>query len=154
MSDEDAFIMTNMLRGVVEHGTAQRVKALQRPVAGKTGTTNDQMDAWFIGFTPEWVGGVWVGNDVKRSLGNQETGGKAAAPAFIYFFEEFLRDTQVVDFNIPNGVIPVTVNGFTGRLTDESDPDAFVEYFKSGTEPRLGRREIELPQEYLTNNEF
>ena len=154
ISDEDAFIMANMMKGVVERGTAQRVKALNRPVAGKTGTTNDQMDAWFIGYTPEWVAGVWVGNDVKQTLGKHETGGKAAAPAFIYFMEEFLKDSPVIDFNIPDGVIPVTVNSYTGRLTDESDPNAFVEYFKTGTEPRLGRREIELPQEYLTNSEF
>ncbi|MCL4146371.1 UNVERIFIED_CONTAM: hypothetical protein GTU68_020467 [Idotea baltica] len=154
LSDEDAFIMANMMKGVVERGTAQRVKALGRPVAGKTGTTNDQMDAWFIGYTPEWVAGVWVGNDVKKTLGKYETGGKAAAPAFIYFMEQFLKDAPIIDFNIPNGVIPVSVNSITGRLTDQSDPNVFVEYFKSGTEPRLGRREIELPQEYLTNSDF
>lgn len=154
VSDEDAFIMANMMKGVVERGTAQRVKVLDRPVAGKTGTTNDQMDAWFIGYTPEWVSGVWVGNDVKKSLGRFETGGKAAAPAFIYFMQKFLENQPVLDFNIPDGVIPVTVNSYTGRLTEESDPRAIVEYFKSGTEPRAGRREIELPQEYLNNSEF
>ncbi len=67
----------------------------------ETGTTNDQMDAWFIGYTPEWVLGVWVGYDVKRSLGRMETGGKAAAPAVLYFLQEFLKDAPEVDFNTP-----------------------------------------------------
>ncbi len=154
IADEDAFIMANMMKGVVERGTAQRIKALERPVAGKTGTTNDQMDAWFVGYTPEWVSGVWVGFNEKITLGRFETGGKAAAPAFLYFMQEFLRDTPELDFNIPDGVNPVNVNLQTGRLADESDPTAFVEYFKSGTEPRLGRREIEIPRDYLESDDF
>ena len=146
--------MANMMKGVVERGTAQRIKALGRPVAGKTGTTDDQMDAWFVGYTPEWVAGVWVGYDVKRTLGKFETGGKAAAPAFLYFMQEFLKDVPELDFNIPDGVIPVTVNIATGRLTDVDDPAAFSEYFKSGTEPRIGSREIQVPRDYLSSDEF
>ena len=154
IEDTDAFIMANMMKGVVERGTAQRVKELGIPVAGKTGTTNDQMDAWFVGYTPEWVAGTWVGFDVKRTLGRFETGGKAAAPAFVYFMKEWLKDAPPLDFNIPDGVIPVTVNINSGRLTSPDAPDAFVEYFKSGTEPRTTASEIEIPQDYLTNDEF
>ncbi len=154
IEDADAFIMANMMKGVVERGTAQRVKALGRPVAGKTGTTNDQMDAWFVGYTPEWVAGVWVGFDVKRTLGKYETGGKAASPAFLSFMQEWLEDLPVLDFTIPDGVIPVTVNLSSGRLTSSESPGAFVEYFKSGTEPRTSASEIEIPQDYLTNDEF
>jgi penicillin-binding protein 1A len=150
----DAFLMANMMKGVVERGTAQRVKELGRPVAGKTGTTNDQMDAWFVGYTPEWVAGVWVGFDQKRSLGRFETGGKAAAPAFLAFMQEFLDGTTVFDFNIPDGVIPISINLATGQLADPDDPSAFVEYFKSGTEPRRTSRQLEIPRDYLTNDEF
>ena len=154
ISDEDAFIMANMMRGVVENGTAQILKKIGRPIAGKTGTTNDQMDAWFVGFTPEWVMGVWVGNDVKKSLGKLETGGKAAAPAVLYFLEEFLKDAPDIDFNIPNGVVPVRVNHLSGHLAGAGEEDSILEYFKSGTEPNFGRQEIQVPQDYLSSDEF
>ncbi len=134
--DEDtAFLMANMMKGVIENGTAQVLKKLNRPVAGKTGTTNEHMDAWFIGYTPEWAAGVWVGFDVKRMIGRLETGGKAAAPIFLHFMEEFLKDTPVLDFDIPDGVVPVFVNRNSGRPTDPEDPAGFFEYFKIGTEP-------------------
>ena len=153
--DEDkAFLMAHMMKGVVDRGTAQVVKQLGRPVAGKTGTTNDQMDAWFIGYTPEWVAGVWVGFDQKRSLGRFETGGKAAAPAFVYFMEKFLKGTPESDFEIPDGVIPVAVNVESGRLAQEGDPKAFVEYFISGTEPMFYEEEAKAPSDYLSGDEF
>ena len=154
IDDEESFIMANMMKGVIENGTAQRLKALERPVAGKTGTTDDQMDAWFVGYTPEWVAGVWVGFDVKKTLGKWETGGKAAAPAFLYFMQEFLKSEPEIDFNIPDGVIPVTVNSYTGQLADPGEEYSFTEYFKVGTEPRYGRRELEVPRDYLENSEF
>jgi len=153
--DEDtSFLMAHMMRGVVERGTAQRVKALERPVAGKTGTTNDQMDAWFIGYTPEWVAGAWVGFDAKRMIGKFETGGKAAAPIFVYAMQEFLKDKPKLEFEIPDGVVPFTVNMQTGRLTSSDDPNAFLEYFKSGTEPRTSDEEIEIPKGYLSGEDF
>ena len=154
MSEETAFIMANMMKGVVERGTAQIVKKLGKPVAGKTGTTNDQMDAWFLGYTPEWVGGAWVGFDVKRMIGRYETGGKAAAPIFLYFMEEFLAETPALDFDIPDGVIPVLVNASTGRLAESGDSGGFVEYFKTGTEPKYSDIDIEIPKDYLSNDEF
>lgn len=148
----NAFIMANMMKGVVERGTAQRVKALNRPVAGKTGTTNEHMDAWFIGYTPEWVAGVWVGHDVKKGLGRQETGGQAAAPAFIAFMEQWLKDEPVQDFNIPDGVVPIGVDLRSGRLS--SGEGAFTEYFKLGSEPKYTSQELEIPNDYLNNSEF
>lgn len=154
VGDTEAFLMANMMKGVVERGTAQRVKALGRPVAGKTGTTNDQMDAWFIGYTPEWVAGAWVGFDVKRTLGRFETGGKAASPIFLEFMKEFLADKPELDFYIPDGVIPVTINRLSGRLAESGQPGSFVEYFKSGTEPRQTLEEVEIPKDYLTSDEF
>ncbi len=132
LSDDTAFIMANMMKGVVERGTATIVKGLGKPCAGKTGTTNNHMDAWFIGYTPEWTAGVWTGFDVKRSLGKLETGGHAAAPIFLSFMKSFLKDTPALDFDIPDTVVPVSIDLASGR-----PGGSFVEYFKSGTEPRV-----------------
>jgi len=154
LSEDTAFIMANLMKGVVERGTAQRVKALGKPVAGKTGTTNDQMDAWFVGYTPEIVAGAWVGFDVKRTIGKFETGGKAASPIFLYFMKEYLADQPGLDFDIPDGVIPVMINAATGRLADPDDPSAFVEYFKTGTEPKYTDTDLAIPQDYLSSDEF
>ena len=155
IKDEDAFIMANMMKGVVERGTAQAVKVLNRPVAGKTGTTNDHMDAWFIGYTPEWVAGSWVGFDEKHPLGRPETGGRAAAPIFVELMQEFLADKPVIDFNIPDGVIPVPINLTTGTPVSPDTPGAFTEYFKLGTEPASEERShTQSPQDYLSNDEF
>ena len=150
----NAFIMANMMKGVIERGTAQKVKVLGRPIAGKTGTTNEHMDAWFIGYTPEWVAGVWVGNDVKKTLGKIETGGQAAAPAFIYFMEKWLKDEPIQDFNIPDGVVPIAVDRASGRLTSPENKEAFTEYFKLGSEPKFTSQELEIPNDYLNNSEF
>jgi len=100
-----AFLTTSVLQDAVERGTGQRVKGIGRPVAGKTGTTNEMRDAWFIGYTPSLVTGVWVGFDQQRSLGNQEVGGSAAAPIWLYCMEKALADTPVEDFPVPEGII-------------------------------------------------
>lgn len=126
-----AFILQHMMRGVVDRGTAQNVKALGRPVAGKTGTTNDHMDAWFIGYTPELVAGVWVGFDVKRSLGKLETGGKAAAPIFLEFMQKYLGDSPITDFIPPEGVSPVAIDVVSGQKVDPNTQGAFIEYYKT-----------------------
>lgn len=154
ISEEDAFIMAHMMRGVVDRGTATIVKQLNRPVAGKTGTTNDQMDAWFIGYTPQYVGGVWTGFDVKKQIGNKETGGKVAAPIFLYFMQEYLKGAPIDDFVIPDGVIPVPINLNSGHVVDADTPGAFIEYFKTGTEPKETSQELEVPQDYLSSDEF
>lgn len=135
INEEDAYVMASMMKGVVERGTATVLKVLGRPMAGKTGTTNDQMDAWFVGYTPEFVGGAWVGYDVKRKIGNQETGGKAAAPIMLYFLQEYLKGVPPSDFPLADGVIPVPVDLNSGRPVSGDAPGAFTEYFKSGTEP-------------------
>ncbi len=171
--DEDtAFIMANMMKGVVENGTATIVKKLGKPTAGKTGTTNEHMDTWFLGYTPEWAGGVWVGFDVKRTIGKTETGGKAAAPIFLYYMTEFLKDEPALDFTIPDGVIPFAIVPGSGEPADPSAPGAFIEYFKTGTEPHhqapsadgadtpsadgavANPAAAEAADEYLQNDEF
>jgi len=154
LDEATAFVMANMMKGVVERGTAMSVKPLGRPVAGKTGTTNDQQDAWFIGYTPEWVTGVWVGYDVLKNIGKWETGGKAAAPIFLEYMQNLLKDEPVLDFEIPDGVIPVLVNRESGTLASDNDPSAFLDYFKIGTEPVYRAGDLETKQDYLSNDQF
>jgi penicillin-binding protein 1A len=135
IDEDDAYIMASMMKGVVERGTATILRQLGRPMAGKTGTTNDQMDGWFVGYTPDWVGGVWVGFDQKKTIGRMETGGRVAAPVMLYFMKDFLAGKPPIDFPLADGVVPVPIHLDTGLPTSYDDPSAFIEYFKSGTEP-------------------
>ncbi len=136
LKEEDAFLMANMMKGVVERGTATVLKSLEKPMAGKTGTTNDQMDAWFIGYTPEWVGGVWTGYDLKKTIGKMETGGKVSAPIMLYFLQDFLANTPGLDFIVPENMVAVPIDLESGHVVSPSNSNAFIEYFKSGTEPK------------------
>jgi membrane carboxypeptidase/penicillin-binding protein len=97
VDENSAFVLTHMLTGVVQRGTATKLKELGRPVAGKTGTTNDQMDAWFIGFTPRYVCGVWVGFDKRRNIGAKETGGKIAAPIWLDIMKAYIAEKEEVE---------------------------------------------------------
>ena len=135
ISPQTAFLMTHLLRGVVEHGTGRRMKALGRPVAGKTGTTNDLRDAWFIGFTPRLVCGVWVGRDDNRPLGRRETGARAAGPIWLYFMQKALQDTPPQDFPVPPGVVFAKVDLDTGRPLPPGAEGGFFEAFRQGHEP-------------------
>lgn len=103
MTPQTAYLMVRMMRSVVERGTGTRLQALKRPVAGKTGTTNDEMDTWFIGYTPDHIAGVWVGYDILKRLGSGEQGGRTAAPVVLEYMQEALKDTPVVDFEPPPG---------------------------------------------------
>jgi len=111
MSPRTGKIMTELLMGVVQRGTATRVQVLKRPMGGKTGTTNNHRDAWFIGFTPSVTAGVWIGMDDERSLGSRETGGQAAAPIFIKFMQAALKNQPVEEF--PD--MPGTIYASSGR---------------------------------------
>jgi penicillin-binding protein 1A len=130
-----AFLMTDMLTAVVEDGTGRRVRELGRAVAGKTGTTNDHVDAWFVGYTPQVAAGVWVGYDEIRSLGVNETGSRAAAPIFLEFMQQAHRDLPAADFEAPAGVVFVNVDKDTGLLAcDNGQPHRF-QPFREGTAP-------------------
>ena len=109
-SPEMAYVVTHMLRGVVERGTGQAAKALGRPIAAKTGTTNDYSNAWFIGYTPRLATGVWVGYDRPRSLGKDETGSRVAVPIWVSFMGKALRNSPREDFPIPDGVVLAPVD--------------------------------------------
>ncbi len=131
MSPEVAYTVTNMLESVVQHGTGRRVRALQRPAAGKTGTTNNFHDAWFIGYTPEIVAGVWVGFDNHASLGKRESGGRVAAPVWLAFMQEALQGQPVTDFPIPPGIrfVRQAVQEETDAITRTPEGNPYFEVF-------------------------
>jgi penicillin-binding protein 1A len=133
ISPQTAYIMTNLLQGVVEEGTGQKAKELGRPAAGKTGTTNEMKDAWFIGYTPSTLAGVWVGyDDHTLSLGKGETGGRAACPIWLYFMKEWLKNEPIESFPIPPGVVFAKVNASSGMVTRADDPNGVYAAFSGG----------------------
>ncbi len=133
--EDTAYLMTNVMTGVVEEGTATAVRALGVPTAGKTGTTNDYVDAWFIGFTSGVVTGVWIGRDQREPIGKNEVGGRAAAPIWLNYMRTVIKDSGVKPFTPPKNVVFVRINKETGLLTTPDDPQSFFEAFKEGTEP-------------------
>jgi penicillin-binding protein 1A len=135
MSPQHAFIMTHLLEGVVQHGTGQRAKVLNRPIAGKTGTSSDYTDAWFVGYSPSLLAAVWVGFDEKTSLGKDETGARAALPIWIAFMNRALVDLPVEDFKAPRGIVMKKVNIETGLLTHEESNETIIEAFVEGMLP-------------------
>ena len=130
-----AYIMTNLLEGVVQNGTGRRVKALKRPVAGKTGTSNDLYDAWFIGYTPRFITGVWVGFDEEASLGKSEQGARTASPIWLGFMQNILKDKPVKVFQVPEGVVFAKIDAETGLLPIPESKKTIFECFKEGTVP-------------------
>jgi len=133
---ETAYLMTNLLRGVIEHGTGWKARELGRPAAGKTGTTNDYRDAWFIGYTPTLVAGVWIGHDDQRSIGRKETGSRAALPIWLDFMKKAHEGQEPEDFSVPAGVLFKQVDVKTGLLSSENCKQSVREAFLPGTEPR------------------
>jgi len=135
ISEELAFITTNILQSVVQEGTGWRAKALGRPVAGKTGTTNNYMDAWFLGYTPDLIAGVWVGMDKDEPIGKNETGARAASPIWVSFMEKALKGMPAKSFQIPTGVVFTKIDKKTGLLATPETTDMALECFIEGTEP-------------------
>jgi len=130
-----AYIMTSLLEGVVKEGTGRRVRALNRPVAGKTGTTNDLQDAWFVGYTPRIISGVWVGYDDGRTLGKRETGSRTASPIWLGFMDRVLKDYPVRMFQVPEGVVFAKIDAETGLLPIPESRKTLFECFKEGSVP-------------------
>ena len=131
VAPETAYVITHMLRGVVERGTGQVAKALGRPIAAKTGTTNDYSNAWFIGFTPRLATGVWVGYDRPRSLGRDETGSRVAAPIWVAYMSKILGDAPKEDFPVPERVVSLLVDEDPSGECARPVPMAFIK----GSEP-------------------
>ena len=136
MSRAGAAIMVNMLEGVVQEGTGRKARFLKHPVAGKTGTTNEFKDALFVGFSPSIATGVWVGQDVFSSLGERETGARAALPIWIEVMSEALSKKPYQFFDIPDDVVKIPMDPVNGHLLTEDSPDAVPALFKKGTEPK------------------
>ena len=135
MSRAGAAIVTNMLEGVIKEGTGRRARILGRAVAGKTGTSNDYKDALFIGFSPRVIAGVWVGRDTGESLGEKETGAKAALPIWIDFMKAAMQNEPHQYFDLPDDVSQVSMDPITGLPQTDESMQSVVALFKKGTEP-------------------
>ncbi len=135
---DTAFVITNLLRGVVQRGTAAAAASLDWPLAGKTGTVDDYTDAWFVGFDPDITVGVWVGYDEKKPIGNGETGAVTALPIWMNFMRKYIElrgdRENPPQFEAPSNIVFVAVDRATGELVDEGAP-AINEAFISGTQP-------------------
>ena len=156
LSATQAYLATSLLRAPIEHpaGTGHAAAALGRPLAGKTGTTNDHTDAWFVGYSPEIATGVWVGFDQNRVLGRGETGGRAALPIWLEFMRAALADRPVRDFEAPPGIVFARIDARTGTLAGPASESTLFQAFVEGSEPKEAadatasaadsRREMEL----------
>ena len=133
---ETAFLMTDLLKAVVTEGTGWRIRAMKRPAAGKTGTTNDLKDAWFMGYTPGLVTGVWVGYDDAKEMGKSETGSRAASPIWLEFMSETLKGKPKKDFKVPEGIVFAKIDAKTGLLAGRHSKKTVFQSFKEGTEPK------------------
>lgn len=150
LDSNTAYVMTNLLEGAVRDGTGWRARALGRPVAAKTGTTNECSDAWFIGFTPELVCCVYVGFDKKRSLGEDMTGSRVAGPIWVQFIKDALTGKPVKDFIVPDGVVFRQVDAQSGLLATKDCTNVITEVFIKGTEP-TSYWNIYRPYEFSNN---
>jgi len=135
ISPEDAYLLTDMLMAVVNEGTGWRLKELGRRLGGKTGTTNDQADAWFMGFSPDIVTGVWVGHDESRFLGFGETGSRAAAPIWVDYMRVALEGRPMRDFPVPESIVFTRIDRETGLLATRNSTETLWQPFIAGSEP-------------------
>jgi penicillin-binding protein 1A len=136
-----AYLTTSMLKAVVEdrNGTGQRAKALGREVAGKTGTTNGYIDAWFIGYTQQVATGVWVGFDQEKSIGKGEVGGRAALPIWLEYMKTVHEDLPQVNFSVPPGIVFANIDAETGELASGGSKNIVRQAYLEGTEPSTKR---------------
>jgi penicillin-binding protein 1A len=146
---ETAYLATDLLKGVIEWGTGWKARELGRPAAGKTGTTNDFRDAWFIGYTPSLVAGVWVGYDDQSSIGPRETGARAALPIWLEFMKTAHADRAPEDFVAPMGILFKQIDPRTGLLSTENCKQSVRGAFLPGTEPRQFCNEAGVPPDEL-----
>jgi penicillin-binding protein 1A len=132
MDPRTAYQITSMLEGAVQRGTGSAVRrASDKPLAGKTGTTNDYKDAWFVGFSPDLAAGVFIGFDAPQTLGQGEAGGAVAAPVFAEFMVDALKDKAGIPFRVPSGIRLVRVNARTGKPASSGDTNVILEAFKA-----------------------
>ncbi len=147
-----AYQIVSMLQGVVDRGTGIRIKAVGKPLAGKTGTSNDSVDTWFIGFSPDMAVGIFAGFDKPRSLGRRETGSSVAVPIFRDFAAAALKGQPTIPFRIPAGIRLVRVDLATGLLAAPGDRKVILEAFVPGTEPTGDRLVLDGSEEVIQIN--
>lgn len=135
LEEEEAFIITSMLQSVIQRGTGMRALRLKHVAAGKTGTSNKAWDAWFIGYTPQIITGVWVGFDDKKSLGKKECGSRAALPIWLKFMQGALKGKKSTPFKIPKKISVAEIDPNSGLLAYENAEEVIREYFLQGTVP-------------------
>lgn len=135
MDPRVAYVMGHLMKEVVNYGTGHEAKSLGRTAAGKTGTTNDYLDAWFMGFTPQVTTGSWVGFDSQKPIGPGETGARAALPIWLNFMKEAVKPYPDTDFTIPPGVVFASIDPHSGKLATPNASTAIREAFIEGTEP-------------------
>jgi len=133
-----AYQVVSILEGVIQRGTGVAIRVLGKPLAGKTGTSSDFRDAWFVGFSPDLAVGVFIGKDSFQTLGQGEQGALAAAPIFRDFMKEALTDQPPTPFRIPQGIALVPTNPLSGAVVQQGSPGSILEAFKAGTEPGAG----------------
>ena len=148
ISEETAYQITSILEGVIKRGTGKKLRDLKVPIAGKTGTTNNNLDAWFIGYTTDLVVGVYVGFDNPRSLGKYETGSKAALPIFKNFIKSALYKEDFKQFPIPKGIYFAPVNYDTGEQEEFGSPKAIIEAFKLRDINKLNNKNLNISNNY------
>ena len=136
LSPQTAYLITSLMQSVVKEGTGRAVRPLGVPCAGKTGTTNEYRDAWFIGFTPDKIAGVWMGYDQPANLGSRESGGKVAAPVWLHFMQHSVKKKSGKPFPVPAGIVFANVDTRTGLLATQRSDKTRLECFFEGTEPR------------------
>ena len=145
LTPEQAYLATDLLSAVITdpQGTGGRARELNRPLAGKTGTTNEQADAWFIGYSPDVITGVWVGHDERRFLGWGETGARAALPIWIEFMHAALDARPAREFPVPESIVFARVDRKTGLLADGSSTNSVFQAYPAGSEPTQSVRAAE-----------
>jgi penicillin-binding protein 1A len=137
MTRTGAAILTDMLVGVIQEGTGRRAAVLKRPLAGKTGTTDEYRDALFVGFSPSIACGVWVGSDHFHTLGDRESGAQAALPIWMAYMREVMASQPVNYFDIPDDIVRISIDPISGRPAADNANGAVVAMFKKGTEPQM-----------------
>jgi penicillin-binding protein 1A len=136
MGEPEAYMTTSLLTSVIDHGTGAAARSLGRPVAGKTGTSNQAKDAWFVGYSTDIACATWTGFDDGRPLGAREAGATAALPAWVSFMRAAHEKRPATEFPRPAGIVSVRIDPKTGLRAYEGEEDAIDEFFLQGTEPQ------------------
>lgn len=150
LSREEAYAITSLLQSVINNGTGRAAKSLKMPLAGKTGTTDNAKDAWFVGYSPQMATTVWIGFDEPRSLGRREYGAKAALPIWINVMKAAHHKKNITDFEVPAGIVELEIERESGLLAYEGMENSVTEIFIEGTEPT----EEALPEEVVSLDAF